>query len=137
MTMKTRTNLVLVVGLVVGLLLCAVTAFGQETAIERWNRIYSNPRLSPATKMQLYSHDPNVCHCDECRRARLAAGVEYMGMTPIKKPRRLTTPPPLVYTPVTPPPPAYTAPLTRFYGLGLWCGSRGIYVKTAEKCPKG
>ena len=37
------------------------------------------PNLTATTKRKLYEHTPLVCHCDECRRARLAAGIEYLG----------------------------------------------------------
>ncbi|MFO7695348.1 MAG: hypothetical protein R6V57_19855 [Vicinamibacterales bacterium] len=37
------------------------------------------PNLAATTKRTLYEHSPLVCHCDECRRARLAAGIEYLG----------------------------------------------------------
>ena len=33
------------------------------------------PNLSAATKRKLYEHSPLICHCDECRRARLVAGI--------------------------------------------------------------
>lgn len=94
----------------IGLLLCAVVAFGQTvqqmpysydpysitTLTKRpavrhctWLDVDCWSKLSPVTKEKLYSHDPNVCHCAECRRARLAAGIEYMGIdkpvyTPMK-----------------------------------------------------
>ena len=38
------------------------------------------PNLTSTTKRKLYEHSPLVCHCDECRRTRLAAGIEYLGL---------------------------------------------------------
>ena len=66
--------------------------------------VYRNPNLSPVTKKVLYGHDPRVCHCDQCRRLRLAAGVEYqgldLGVTPPLPAPQLFPPPkrPNVYT---------------------------------------
>jgi hypothetical protein len=87
---------------IVGLLLCAAVAFGQTPAYDPYDlRTFGTQakpacawyywkcdKLSPTTKRKLYEHDPTVCHCAECRRARLAAGIEYMGLEP-----------PSVYTP--------------------------------------
>jgi len=42
--------------------------------------VYRNPNVSPVTKKKLYDNDPSICHTDECRRLRLAAGIEYMGI---------------------------------------------------------
>lgn len=80
--------------------------------------VYRNPNLSPTTKRKLYEHDRSVCHCDECRRARLAAGIEYMG---IGKPRVHVPAPPRVYTPTTP------------YEPYVCCSGVGIVRKSA--CP--
>lgn len=135
MTMKTRTNLVLVAGLSLGILLCASLCFGQETALERAARVYGNSsRLSPNTRLQLYSHDPNICHCNDCVSARLAAGIEYQGFTPIQRPRRLTTPPSL-RTRRLPPPPVYTPPKPRGYGgFYIYCRSTNSVI-TRDQCP--
>ena len=89
--------------------------------------VYRNPNLSPNTKRQLWEHDPNVCHCPDCVRARLAAGVEYQGLTPYYD-----------YTPrrrVVPPPPVYTPPKPRGYG-GYLIYCRGTNsVVTRDQCP--
>jgi len=89
--------------------------------------VYRNPNLSPVTKQKLYEHDPNVCHCAECRRARLAAGVEYQGLTPYYD-----------YTPrrrVVPPPPVYTPPKPRGYGgFYIYCRSTNSVI-TRDQCP--
>ena len=45
--------------------------------------VYRNPNVSPNTKRQLWEQDPNICHTEECQRARLAAGIEYHGLDPI------------------------------------------------------
>ena len=62
--------------------------------------VYLNPNVSPNTKRQLWEQDPNICHTEDCQRARLAAGVEYMGLDPVVRPP-LRVPRP-VYTPVQP-----------------------------------
>lgn len=83
-------------------------------------RVYTprNPNLSPTTKRKLYEHDPGVCHCDECRRMRLAAGIEYMGLD---KPGVHVPPPPRVYTPITP------------YEPYVYCSGVGVVRKSL--CP--
>jgi hypothetical protein len=89
--------------------------------------VYWNQRLSPETKRKLSEHDPNVCHCSECRRARLAAGVEYQGLTPYYDymPRRR----------VVPPPPVYTPPKPRDYGgFYIYCSSTNSVI-TRDQCP--
>ena len=87
--------------------------------------------LSPVTKKKLYDNDPTVCHTDECRRARLAAGIEYLGY----KPYRVPTPGLM--------PPVHTAPLLpldtpivkpRPGGMLIYCRSLGVVVARAE-CP--
>ena len=128
----------------VSLLLCAAVAVGQTptpptydpysysyapTPQPRcaWWEYWCNDRLSPTTKRKLYEHDPNVCHCAECRRARLAAGVEYQGLTPYYD-----------YTPrrrVVPPPPVYTPPKPRGYGgFYIYCRSTNSVI-TRDECP--
>lgn len=47
--------------------------WGETVPVER-------PNLSAVTKRKLYEHSPLACRCDECRRARLAAGIEYLGL---------------------------------------------------------
>ena len=39
--------------------------------------------MSPNTKRELWEQDPNICHTEECQRARLAAGIEYYGLDPV------------------------------------------------------
>ena len=89
--------------------------------------VYKNPNPSPNTKRRLFEHDPNVCHCAECRRARLAAGVEYQGLTPYYDytPRRPVVPPPSVYTPSKP---------RGHGGFYIYCRSTGSVI-TRDQCP--
>ena len=134
----------------VSVILCAVVAFGQTPPpgydpynlsnfgvrpqprcawYDLWcsESVYKNPNLSPNTKRKLYEHDPNVCQCAECRRARLAAGVEYQGLTPYYD-----------YTPrrrVVPPPPVSTPPKPRGYGgWFIYCNSTNSVI-TRDECP--
>ena len=89
--------------------------------------VYKNPNVSPNTKRKLYEHDPSVCHCAECRRARLAAGIEYMGLDPVYPPRRRVVPPPPVSTPYQPP-----RPLSETFRA--WCASTNSFIPRYQ-CP--
>ena len=87
--------------------------------------VYRNPNLSPVTKRKLWEQDPTVCHTDECRRLRLAAGIEYMGLDPLPQPRRR----------VVPPAPVYTPPKPRGYGgFYIYCRSTNSVI-TRDECP--
>jgi hypothetical protein len=92
--------------------------------------------LSPVTKKKLYDNDPTVCQTDECRRARLAAGIEYMGYKPYRVPTPGLTPiMPPVYTPYIPPRPVYTPPKPRGYGgFYIYCRSTNSVI-TRDECP--
>ena len=139
--------------LTIGLLLCAVVAFGQtpppgydpysysySPTIQRcawyefWcsESVYRNPNVSPVIKRKLWEEDPNVCHTDECRRMRRAAGIEYDGIT-----RRPYKPPvlPDVYTePLYTPVPKPRAPFTPTVDRLVWCEATSLIVM-ASRCP--
>jgi hypothetical protein len=127
----------------VSVILCAAVAFGQtppcapgltgftcrQAAKQAcpWYAYWCNDRLSPVTKRKLYEHDPNVCHCDECRRARLAAGIEYMGLDwPVYTPRRRVIPPPL-YTP--------PKPQSLYGSFRAWCAATQTFIPR-DQCPE-
>ena len=82
----------------------------------------STPRdqnLSPVTKRKLYEHDPSVCHCDECRRMRLAAGIEYMGID--------------IFRVHVPPPTPLDATRYQPYEPYIYCPGKGMVRKSL--CP--
>jgi hypothetical protein len=94
----------------IAVLFCASEALGQTPPPQPWYFRW----LSPVTRKKLHAHDPRVCHCDECRRMRLAAGIEYQGLGPYPLP----TPGPIPRRHVPPPdtlirPPVYTPPKPR------------------------
>ena len=99
--------------------------------------VYRNPNVSPNTKRQLWEQDPNICHTEECQRARLAAGIEYYGLDPIRKPR-LRVPPPPVYTPTPVVPRTNTPavpPLQPWRSqMLIYCRSTNSVITRAE-CP--
>jgi hypothetical protein len=97
---------------------------------------YRNPNLSPVTKRKLYEHDPNVCHCDECRRARLAAGIEYMGYKPYRVPTPGLIPPVYTPTPVVPRTKTPAVPPLQPWRsqMLIYCRSTNSVITRAE-CP--
>ena len=137
----------------VSVLLCAAVAFGQTPpptpppADNPYSYSYAptpTPQpwyydavawlnLSPVTKKKLYDNDPTVCHTDECRRARLAAGIEYMGYKPYRVPTPGLTPimPPLPPRPVYTP---YEPFVSRPSGMLIYCSSLRKNTTRAE-CP--
>ena len=88
--------------------------------------VYRNPNLSPVTKRKLWEQDPTVCHTDECRRLRLAAGIEYMGLD---APVHTRTPVvPRAHAPAVPPPQPWRSQML------IYCRSTNSVVTRAE-CP--
>ena len=136
----------------VSVILCAAVAFGQTPPPqptpydpyslsnfgvkaqprcawwEYWcsESVYRNPNVSPNTKRKLWEQDPTVCHTDECRRARLAAGIEYMGLDPLPQPRRRVVPPPSVYTP---------RPQSLYRSFRAWCAATQTFIPR-DQCPE-
>jgi len=50
--------------------------------------VYHPQRLHPGLELMLERHNPNICHCDDCYRMRLAAGIEPMGMSSLRRYQR-------------------------------------------------
>ena len=95
--------------------------------------VYRNPNVSPVIKRKLYEHDPRVCHCDVCRRMRLAAGVEYDGLDR-SYPRPVPTPPPSIVSKFAPKPKPVDTPSFKVDRL-VWCSATSRIVNESD-CPK-